>query len=81
MVPEGVIFIHNRTTPDAPRVVIVPVAKHLENWLKSPAEVAEIVHDRTTVLVDGDMAQVWGPYRFTHRGQASAIAGSIRSAW
>ena len=70
MIPEGVIFIHNRMTPDAPRVDVVPVAKHLENWLKSPADLAEIMHIET-VDVDGDMAQVWGPYYFTVAGKLS----------
>ena len=70
MIPEGVIFIHNRMTPDAPRVDVVPVAEHLESWLKSPADVAEIMHIET-VEVDGDMAQVWGPYYFTVAGKLS----------
>jgi len=70
MLPEGMIFIHNRMTPDAPRVDIVPVAKHLENWAKSPSGLDErMVYE--TVLVDGDMAQVWGPYRFTVAGKTS----------
>ena len=70
MLPEGVIFIHNRMTPDAPRVDVVPVARHLENWLKSPPGLDErMVY--TTVLVDGDMAQVWGPYRFTAGGKTT----------
>lgn len=64
MIPEGTIFIHNRMKPDAPRVDIVPVARHLENWAKSPPDVAELMHIET-VEVDGDMAQVWGPYYFT----------------
>jgi ketosteroid isomerase-like protein len=64
MVPEGVIFVHNRMKPEAPRVDVVPVARHLENWLKSPADIAEIMHIET-VLVTGDMAQVWGPYYLT----------------
>jgi hypothetical protein len=70
MIPEGMIFIHDRRTPDAPRLAMVPVAKHLENWLKSPADVAEIMHIEH-VLVDGDMAQVWGPYYFTVAGNLS----------
>ncbi|MEQ5787503.1 nuclear transport factor 2 family protein [Erythrobacter sp. NFXS35] len=70
MLPEGMIFIHNRMTPDAPRVEIVPVAKHLENWAKSPPGLDErMIYD--TVLVDGDMAQVWGPYRFIAGGKTS----------
>jgi len=70
MIPEGTIFIHNRMTPDAARVDVVPVAKHLENWLKSPDDVAEVMHIET-VEVDGDMAQVWGPYYFTVAGKLS----------
>lgn len=70
MIPEGMIFIHNRMKPDAPRVDVVPVARHLENWLKSPADLAEIMHIET-VEVNGDMAQVWGPYYFTVAGKLS----------
>ena len=70
MVPEGMIFVHDRRTPDAPRLAMVPVATHLENWLKSPADVAEIMHIEA-VLVDGDMAQAWGPYYFTVAGELS----------
>jgi ketosteroid isomerase-like protein len=70
MVPEGVIFVHNRMKPDASRVDVIPVARHLENWLKSPADIAEIMHIET-VLVTGDMAQVWGPYYLTIAGSLS----------
>ncbi len=70
MIPDGTIFIHNRMKPDAPRLDVVPVARHLENWRKSPADVAEVMH-LETVLVDGDMAQVWGPYYFTVAGKLS----------
>jgi len=70
MVPEGVIFVHNRMKPEAPRVDVAPVARHLENWLKSPADIAEIMHIET-VLVTGDMAQVWGPYYLTIAGSLS----------
>lgn len=70
MLPEGMIFIHNRMTPDAPRVDMVPVAKHLENWAKSPPGLDERM-TYSSVLVDGDMAQVWGPYRFTAGGQTT----------
>ena len=70
MLPEGVIFIHNRMKAEAPRVDVVPVAKHLERWASSPAEVDEFMQFET-VLVDGDMAQVWGPYVFTVMGKMS----------
>jgi ketosteroid isomerase-like protein len=69
MLTEGVIFVHNRMNPKA-RVDVVPVAKHLENWAKSPPGLDEVMaYD--TVLIDGDMAQVWGPYRFTAGGKTT----------
>jgi ketosteroid isomerase-like protein len=70
MLPEGVIFIHNRMKPDAPRVDAVPVAKHLERWASSPEDLDEVMAMQA-VLVDGDMAQVWGPYRFMVRGETT----------
>jgi hypothetical protein len=63
MMPEGMIFIHNRMNPDATRVDIVPVAQHLEDWARSTGRFIEKMR-YSTVLVDGDMAQVWGPYVF-----------------
>jgi len=70
MDPQGTIFIHDRVDRAAPKVIVVPVAKHLENWLKSPAGLDErMVY--SAVLVEGDMAQVWGPYRFTAGGRTS----------
>lgn len=70
MLPEGVIFVHNRMKPDAPRVEVVPVIEHLQRWAASPAQVDEFMAFET-VLVDGDMAQVWGPYVFTVAGKLS----------
>lgn len=70
MDPEGLIYVHNRMDPAAPKVNVLPVARHLENWLKSPPGLDEAMrYDH--VLVDGDMAQVWGPYRFTVGGKTS----------
>ena len=70
MDPDGLIFIHDRMNSGAPEVIVVPVAKHLENWLRSPPGLDErMIYD--TVLVDGDMAQVWGPYRFTVAGKTT----------
>lgn len=70
MDPQGLITIHNRMDPAAPKILFVPVAKHLENWLKSPSGLDERMIYQT-VLVDGDMAQVWGPYRFIAGGKTS----------
>lgn len=63
MLPEGMIFIHNRMDPANPRVDIVPVAQHLERWAQTSGRFIEKMR-YDTVLVDGDMAQVWGPYVF-----------------
>ena len=70
MDPQGLITIHNRMDPAAPKILFVPVAKHLENWLKSPPGLDERMIYQT-VLVEGDMAQVWGPYRFIAGGKTS----------
>jgi len=70
MVPEGTIFIHNRMDPDNPRVDVVPVADHLERWARSTRVVDEIMTHRT-VLANGDMGHVWGPYRFAVEGETT----------
>jgi ketosteroid isomerase-like protein len=70
MLPEGMIFIHNRMKPEAPRVDVVPVAKHLERWAASPPGLDERM-DLQVIVVDGDMAQVWGPYRFMAGGKTT----------
>ena len=67
MVEGAVIFVHNRFDPAKPRVDIIPVEKHFENWAKRTADYKESMrYDH--VLIDGDMAQVWGPYSFTADG-------------
>ena len=64
LLPEGMIFVHNRMNPDAPRLDTVTAADHLARWATQTRRVDEFMHIET-VLVDGDMAQVWGPYYFT----------------
>lgn len=70
MLPEGMIFVHSRMKPDLPRVDAVPVADHLARWAKGTRKADEVMR-YDTVLVDGDMALVWGPYRFISDGQTS----------
>lgn len=70
MLPEGMIFVHNRMDPTNPRVDIVPVARHLERWAGTTGRFVEEMKYET-VLVDGDMAQVWGPYRFLRNSEVS----------
>jgi ketosteroid isomerase-like protein len=86
MLSEGVIFIHNRMNPAAPRVDAVPVADHLARWAKGTRMADEEMHYET-VLVNGDMAQVWGPYSFwsdyelTHCGINSLSMVKTESGW
>ena len=67
---NGMITIHDRMNPSEPKIAFVPVSRHLENWLKSPPGLDERMFEET-VLIDGDMAQVWGPYRFTADGKTT----------
>jgi len=70
MIADGMIFIHNRMVPDNARVDIVKVSDHLARWEKQTRKMDEFMHI-DTVLVDGDMAQAWGPYYFTVEGALS----------
>jgi hypothetical protein len=67
MLPEGMIFIHDRTAGPDGQLRVVPVEGFLEGHRSRTARVDEVM-DYQTVLVDGEMAQVWGPYRFTVNG-------------
>lgn len=70
MDPRGMIYVHDRQNPATPRVMVIPVADHLARWARGTAKVDEVMR-YDTVLVDGDMAQVWGPYRFISDGKTS----------
>lgn len=70
MLPEGMIFIHSRMKPDAPRVDAVPVADHLARWATRSGRFIERMN-YDVVLVSGDMAQVWGPYIFLANSEVS----------
>lgn len=86
LLPEGMIFVHSRMKPDLPRVDAVPVANHLARWAKGTRMVDEVMR-YDTVLVDGDMALVWGPYRFiadrktSHCGINSLSLVKTESGW
>lgn len=69
MDPKGVIYVHDRMDPAAPKLV-VPVADHLARWANGTRTVDEVMR-YDYVLVDGDMSQVWGPYVFTVEGRVS----------
>lgn len=70
MVPEGMIFIHNRMDPQNTAVITIPVPDHLSVWENSSAAVDERMVIKS-LIVEGDMAHVWGPYRFETEGQTS----------
>jgi hypothetical protein len=78
MIPEGMIFVHNRMNPEAPRVDAVPVAQHLERWLTRTGRYIEQMRF-TSVLVESDMAQVWGPYRFLLNSEVSHCGINVLS--
>lgn len=70
MISDGVIFVHNRMDPENPRVDIIPVADHLDRWGRGTRKTFERM-DFRSIKVDGDMAQVWGPYSFEVDGEMS----------
>ncbi|WP_108788556.1 hypothetical protein [Erythrobacter sp. Alg231-14] len=70
MRPDGVIFIHDRRDPDNVRILTRPVSQHLNGWEDSPPGTDEYMrYDH--ILVDGTMAQVWGPYVFLLNGETT----------
>ena len=70
MTDTGMIFVHDRTDPTNPRLVIVPITDHVARWEAGTASVDEHMFF-TQVLVDGDMGHVWGPYSFWVEGEVS----------
>ncbi len=66
----GVIYIHDRTDPANPRLVVVPVADHLARWESGTGQAEEYMYI-TNLTVDGTMAHVWGPYKFWAEGEIS----------
>ena len=70
MRPDGVIFIHDRSDPDNVRILTRPVSQHLNGWEDSPPGTDEYM-TYEHVLVDGTMAQVWGPYVFLVNGETT----------
>lgn len=78
MLPDGVISVLDKTGPGVPVERTIPVAKHLENWAKSPPALDEhMIY--MAVLVSGKEAQVSGPYRFTVGGQTTHCGVNVLS--
>lgn len=68
MLNEAVIFIHDRRNPEAPVMRIVPAGEHLKAWERTPQGTDEYM-EIDSLLIDGRMAHVWGPYVFLLNGQ------------
>ncbi|MEM6493936.1 MAG: nuclear transport factor 2 family protein [Pseudomonadota bacterium] len=68
--PEGVIFIHRRMGDDGPAVQTLTNAQYLEAHEQRAVRINELMRYET-IRVDGDMGQIWGPYRFIVAGQTS----------
>ncbi|MEL6531202.1 MAG: nuclear transport factor 2 family protein [Pseudomonadota bacterium] len=86
MVPEGVIFIHDRRDPANPSITVRTVAEHVEGWKNSPTGTDEHM-SYESVLIDGTMAHVWGSYAFllngetTHCGVNSMSLNKTADGW
>lgn len=86
LIKEAVIFVHDRRNSEEPRTRIIPAGKHLEGWLQSPPGTDEIMFYES-VMVDGDMAHIWGPYTFlvngatTHCGINSMSLAKTKEGW
>jgi len=70
MRPDGVLFIHDRRDPDNVRILARPVSQHLDGWEESPPGTDEYMTYKH-ILIDGTMAQVWGPYVFLLNGETT----------
>ena len=70
MHPDGMIAITDKTGAGAPVISHISVTAFLENWTKSPTGLDEYM-SYVTVPVDGDTAQVAGPYRFLANGKTT----------
>jgi hypothetical protein len=70
MIADRTILVSDRMATGRPKELTIPVAKHLENWTKSPPGLDEHMIYQS-VVVDGNKAQVWGPYRFLANGQTT----------
>lgn len=65
---DGVIYVHDRRDPQNPRIATRATGEHLTRWESSPQGTDEYMR-YDTVLVDGDMALIWGPYVFLLNGE------------
>ena len=86
MIADRIIIVTDRMDPAQPRETSIPVAKHLENWAKSPQGLDEHMIYRSVILL-GDTALVSGPYRFlangktTHCGTNMLMFEQTESGW
>lgn len=86
MSAESVIFVHDRRNGEDVKVRIIPSGEHLKGWEKSPQGTNEYMN-YDSVLIDGSMAHVWGPYVFllngkpTHCGINSMSLAKTPDGW
>lgn len=67
MISNGTVFVHDRMASSDSKMRIFTVADFLTAHANRTASINEkMVYE--TVLVDGDMAQIWGPYTFAVDG-------------
>ena len=70
MIADRTILVSDRMDPGQPKETSIPVARHLENWAKSPPGLDEHMIYQSVALV-AEKALVWGPYRFLANGQTT----------
>ena len=86
MLPQSVIFIHDRRDPENPTFTTRKASVHLKGWEDSPQGTDEYM-TYENVLIDGTMAHVWGPYTFllngapTHCGINSMSLAKTPKGW
>jgi hypothetical protein len=76
MIAERTIHIKDRTGPGEPKERVIPVARHLEDWAKSPPGLDEHMFYRSVIMIE-TKAIVSGPYRFLAQGQTTHCGNNM----
>lgn len=70
MRPDGTIMIDDRMFEEREVLMVVPNAAYLKGRDDNDDAVNEVMQYES-VHIDGNIAQVWGPYRFTVNGETT----------
>ncbi|MEM6857584.1 MAG: nuclear transport factor 2 family protein [Pseudomonadota bacterium] len=70
MRPDGTIMIDDRLNGTTPNLLVVPNAAYLQGRDDSDTKINEVMRYES-VHVDGNIGQVWGPYRYTVDGKTT----------